>query len=266
MDSFALYLHILPDTVRIESRITPQVRSRGIYEAVLYNTTLSIDGSFPRMSITGLRIPPENILWQNAFISLGISDMRGIKERIAAEFDSSALTMEPGIETADVIASGASAGIRLDDGANPHPFHFDLNLNGSQQINFIPVGKVTTVTATSKWPDPSFCGAFLPVERTITEQGFEAKWKILHLNRNYPQYWKGAGKDIGSSAFGVTLFKPVDIYQKTMRTAKYALMFIVFTFMAFFISEVMKKLKVHPLQYLLIGLAIILKKRIQGNA
>jgi inner membrane protein len=97
----------------------------------------------------------------------------------------------------------------------------------------------------------------LPVERTVTEQGFTAKWKVLHLNRNYPQYWKGRGHDLSQSTFGVRLFRPVDIYQKSMRTAKYALMFIVFTFMAFFISEVMNRLRVHPVQYLLIGLAMI---------
>ncbi len=256
--SLTRYLHILPDTVAIHSRISPEVRYRGIYEAVLYNTTLSINGSFPRAPIDDLRLLPENIVWSGAFISLGLSDMRGIKERIDASFDGKILSMEPGVETADVIASGVSAGIQLDDSAKLHPFRFELNLNGSRQINFCPVGKVTTVTAQSEWKDPSFSGAFLPVERTVTEQGFTAKWKILHLNRNYPQFWKGPGHDLAPSAFGVRLFRPVDIYQKTMRTAKYALMFIVFTFMAFFISEVMNRLRVHPVQYLLIGLGIII--------
>jgi inner membrane protein len=251
------YLHYLPDNVHIESRITPQVRYRGIYKAVLYNTRLSINGSFPQAPIGDLRLTPEDILWSGAFISLGISDMRGIKERISATFDADSLSMEPGVETADVIKSGVSAGIKLDNAHNAYPFHFDLDLNGSRNISFCPVGKVTTVTAVSNWKDPSFEGAFLPLERKVGEQGFSAKWKVLHLNRNYPQYWKGGGHELSDSAFGVRLFSPVDIYQKSMRTAKYALMFIVFTFMAFFISEVMNRLRVHPLQYLLIGLAII---------
>ena len=252
------YLHYLPDTVDIDSRIIPQVRYRGIYKAVLYNTTLSINGSFPQAPIDDLRISPENILWSGAFITLGISDMRGIKERINATFDENSLSMEPGVESADVIKSGVSAGIELDEAHKSYPFHFDLDLNGSRKIAFCPVGKVTTVTATSKWKDPSFDGAFLPGERKIDQDGFSAKWKVLHLNRNYPQYWKGSGHELSRSAFGVRLFSPVDIYQKSMRTAKYALMFIVFTFMAFFISEVMNRLRVHPVQYLLIGLAIII--------
>lgn len=252
------YLHLLPDTVNINSDITPEVRYRGIYEAVLYNTTLNIDGSFPQAPMDDLRIAPENIVWSGAFISMGISDMRGIKEQINATFDGQYLSIEPGIETADVIHSGVSAGIRLDGTHKSYPFHFVVKLNGSRQIEFSPVGKVTTVVARSQWKDPSFGGAFLPIERNITEKGFYAKWKILHLNRNYPQSWKGDAHDISPSAFGVNLFSPVDVYQKSMRTAKYALMFIVLTFMAFFITEAMHHLRVHPVQYLLIGLGVII--------
>jgi inner membrane protein len=252
------YLHLLPDTVDIDSRIDPQVRYRGIYQAVLYNTNVSMEGRFPRIPIEALRIAPDNIVWSGAFISLGITDMRGIKERIRATFDDQELAMEPGIETTDVIASGVSADIRIDAQKKSHPFRFDLNLNGSRQIHFAPVGKVTTVAVRSPWRDPSFDGAFLPVERSVSQAGFTAEWKVLHLNRNYPQAWKGGGHDLSPSTFGVTLFSPVDVYQKTMRMAKYALMFIVFTFMAFYISEVMHRLRVHPVQYLLIGLGIII--------
>jgi inner membrane protein len=251
------YLHLLPDSVDIQSRITPDIRYRGIYQAVLYNTTLSLDGSFSRVPVENLRIAPENILWSDALIYLGISDTRGIKAWTRAVFDGKPLTMGPGVQTTDVVQSGISAAIPFHNGEKRYPFHFELDLNGSRQIHFTPVGRVTTVTASSKWPDPSFGGAFLPVERTVTEQGFTAKWRVLHLNRNYPQCWKSDIHDLSPSTFGVSLFSPVDIYQKSMRTAKYALMFIVFTFVAFFISEVMFRLRVHPVQYLLIGLAVI---------
>lgn len=252
------YFHLLPDTLNIKSHLVPEIRYRGIYEAVLYNTTFTLEGRFPSAPIEDMGISPENVVWSGAIVSLGITDMRGIKEKINASFDGKPIAMEPGIKTADVIRSGVSAGIRLDGARKLHAFHFDLNLNGSRQINFTPVGKVTAVSASSPWKDPSFNGDFLPVERAVNEKGFTAKWKVLHLNRNYPQYWSGNGHDLYSSIFGVMLFKPVDIYQKTMRMAKYALMFIVFTFMAFFISEVMNRLRVHPVQYFLIGLAIII--------
>ena len=251
------HLHILPDTVEIDSQITPEVRYRGIYKAVLYNATVSFDGTFSWNPVENMQIAPENILWSDAFLSLGIADTRGVKEWRKAVFDGKPLAMGPGVPTADVVASGISAAIQINDNDKRHQFHLELDLNGSRQLNFTPVGKVTTVTARSQWQDPSFTGVFLPVERKVTDQGFTAKWKVLHLNRDYPQYWKSGIHDMSSAAFGVNLFSPVDIYQKTMRTAKYALMFIVFTFVSFFISEVAYGLQVHPLQYLLIGLAMI---------
>ena len=252
------YFHVLPDTVDIKGQITPEIRYRGIYKAILYNTTLTLDGSFPQVPAADLRIAPENIDWAGAFISVGITDMRGIKDRIETTFNGASISMEPGVETVDVIESGVSANIGLDDTNTSYPFHLALNLNGSRQIHFAPVGKETTVAIQSTWQDPSFGGAFLPVERQVSEEGFSAKWKVLHLNRNYPQHWKGGGHKLSHSTFGVELFRSVDIYQKSMRTAKYALMFIVFTFLAFLLSEVMLRLRVHPVQYLLIGLAIII--------
>lgn len=252
------YLHLLPDAVTIDTEIKPQVRYRGIYEAVLYNARVVIVGRFPKAPIKQMRIAPDNIIWSGATLSLGIADMRGIKERIKADLNGAALTMDPGITTTDVITSGVHAGIALDSEKAVNHFRVELNLNGSEQIHFAPVGKVTTVTARSKWKDPSFVGAFLPAERTIDANGFSALWRVLHLNRSYPQYWTEGDHDLTASTFGVKLFRPVDIYQKSMRTAKYALMFIVLTFMAFFISEVIHKLRVHPVQYLLIGLAMII--------
>ena len=95
--SVTRYMHILPDTVDIKGQVTPEIRYRGIYEAILYNTTLSIDGLLPRAPLEDLRIKPENIEWSGAFISFGITDMRGIKDRIDATFDGMRLSMEPGV-------------------------------------------------------------------------------------------------------------------------------------------------------------------------
>lgn len=251
-----LYMHFLPDNIDITGKIFPKIRYRAIYEAVLYNTQVVITGNFSYPQIDEMDIPKENIVWAGAYISFGISDMRGIKEQIEAKINNIAISMNPGIESNDVIASGVSAKIQIKERAESYSFKFAMNLNGTHQISFVPVGKLTTVSMSSSWPDPSFDGAYLPVERSIRKDGFTAKWKVLHLNRDYPQYWKGNKHKVYDSSFGVKLFIPIDIYQKSMRTAKYAIMFIVFTFMAFFFSEVMNKMRVHPIQYLLIGLAI----------
>jgi inner membrane protein len=252
------YIHLLPDALRLQGDVSPQVRYRGIYRAVLYRTHLVIEGRFPHPSVDPARIPEGDILWDAAFVALGITDMRGIRESITGSFGGQDLSLEPGVETADVLAAGVSAPVALKGGTTSYDFRFAIDLNGSQKLLFTPVGRTTSVTLRSSWPDPSFTGAFLPVERTIAPEGFTARWNVLHLNRNYPQRWTGSRHNLSKSAFGVQLFSPVDVYQKCTRTAKYALLFIVVAFMAFFLTEVVHRLRVHPVQYLLIGLAIVI--------
>jgi inner membrane protein len=131
-----------------------------------------------------------------------------------------------------------------------------LNFNGSTSINFVPLGKVSEVSVKSAWQNPSFVGAFLPDERNIATTGFSANWKVLHLNRPYPQAFKGATSGIDESSFGVNLFVPVDEYQKSMRSAKYAAMFITLTFLIFFFVQIINGIRIHPVQYIMVGLAL----------
>lgn len=250
------YMHFLPYDIDINSEVLHEMRYRGMYEAVLYKTRIILAGRFSYPKINEMNIPLEHVDLSSAFISIGISDMRGIKDQIVATFNNAAISMNPGIETNAVISSGISSKIEMPEQEEPFEFKFIINMNGSHRISFIPVGKTTTVLMKSTWPAPSFDGAYLPRKRSITKDGFNAEWVVLHLNRNYPQYWTGNRYKLKDSAFGVKLYIPIDIYQKSMRTTKYAIMFIVLTFMAFFIPEVMNKSKVHPIQYLLIGLAI----------
>ena len=137
-------------------------------------------------------------------------------------------------------------------------FDIELELNGMENLDFIPLGKFTEVNVSSPWNNPSFAGAFLPKTREITEDGFTAQWKVNHFNRSYPQEWKGKTYDTFPSAFGVKLLVPVDEYQKTMRTSKYGLMIIALTFLSFFMIELFSKKVIHPIQYLLVGLALLI--------
>ncbi|MGA1871430.1 MAG: cell envelope integrity protein CreD [bacterium] len=255
------YAHFLPDLLEIKGTINPEIRYRGIYEVVLYNTNLIINSSFSFPDFREWNISEENILWQDAFISVGISDMRGVKDNFAIKWDEDIHIPEPGIATNNVFSSGISTKIPLVN-KNPDQTSFkcaiNMNLNGSHQLSFLPLGKKTTVHLNSAWENPSFMGCFLPEEREINTQGFNAQWKILHLNRNYPQQWLNRSYKVDNSAFGVRLILPVDEYQKIMRTSKYAILFIILTFLSFFIIEILKKLRLHPIQYLLIGAGMIL--------
>jgi inner membrane protein len=208
--------------------------------------------------MTQLNIDPDHILWDKAYLSLGITDMRGIQDKIIIHFNGTVYNAEPGLKSADLAEAGVSTMISPLTPNEPHAFSFDLNLNGSEQINIIPVGESNAVKINSSWPSPSFNGAFLPATREVKKDGFSATWKILHLNRNYPQFWEGSQYKVTPSAFGVKLILTADIYQKSMRLAKYSIMFLVFTFSAFFFSEVINKRRVHPIQYILIGMAILI--------
>ncbi len=146
----------------------------------------------------------------------------------------------------------------------PHRFAFDLDLNGSTGLLVAPLGRTTTVRLMSSWASPSFIGEFLPRERTVDATGFRADWTVLNLNRNYPQRWRTGGgsggqrPSVDGSTFGVRLLMPVDEYQKSMRAVKYAMLPLALTFLIFFFVEVMQRRRIHPVQYLLVGFALVI--------
>lgn len=251
------YAHFLPNELEIESSMNPEIRYRGIYEAILYNTQLNFKGKFDPPNFEALGIQKENIVWSEAFVAMGVTDMRGIQESIKLKWDSTQYLFDPGVSVTDIFTSGVSVDISLEEKTanNPYVFSLGININGSESLNFVPLGKETIVNMQSDWSTPSFDGAFLPDERNIGE-GFTANWKVLHLNRNYPQQWIGNGHDINQSTFGLSLLMPLDEYQKNERSVKYAIMFICLTFLLFFFVEILNATRIHPLQYLLVGLAI----------
>jgi inner membrane protein len=249
------YAHFLPEKLSVSGNILPKIRYRSIYKVVVYNSLLNITGHFSAPDFSMWKIQPENIMYDEAVITVGIPDMRGIKDNILFSWNALPLSLSPGTVNNDLVASGLVFPCKFSDTAIYH-FSFELNINGSESLHFVPLGKETCVDMHSAWADPSFNGAFLPDTHNITNKGFDAFWKILHVNRNYPQQWQGSAHQIQPSSFGLELIIPVDRYQKNMRSAKYALMFTTLTFLIFFFAEVLNKRKVHPIQYLLIGLSL----------
>lgn len=269
------YLHFLPDELDFDGDVVPVVRYRSIYEVVLYSANLNVSGKFKPFSLAGLGVNPDEIQWENAFVSFGISDMKGVKENIDLKWNDSVYRMEPGVPVREIINGGVSLPVVLDP-AQSHSFSFDLNINGSRLLTFLPFASEMNVKLASTWNNPSFEGAFIPVEKNITKDGFTAHWKVLELNRNYGQ--KGIGSFISdgevlsnpafegdrinsdnrAGGFGVNLLMPVDQYQRTTRAAKYGILFVILTFVTFFFFELLRKKYVHPLQYLIVGFAVML--------
>ncbi len=253
------YAHFLPEKLDINGDIVPEIRYRGIYEVIVYNSKMNVSGKFLAPNFDDLKIDNANILWGNAFVSLGLSDLRNIQDEVSIKWNGQQYFFNPGVESNDVIENGISAKLPLNaiDSSNSKiEFSLNINFNGSSSLNFIPLGKITQVNIKSKWQTPSFEGAFLPDKREINNDGFTAGWRVLHLNRPYPQKFKGEAKGINESSFGVKLFVSVDEYQKSMRSAKYASMFIALTFLIFFFVQVLNGVKIHPIQYIMVGLAL----------
>lgn len=249
--------HFLPDELIVNGQVDPEIRYRGIYEVVVYKSLLRLNGSFPAPDLSHWKVGKKDILWDEAYISLGIPDMRGITETIEIELGDTTYKAKPGLSSRELFNSGVSVDVSF-NGEHPLPFGLDLHLNGSELLGFIPVGKETRVRLESGWSTPSFNGAFLPKEREITGDGFLADWQVFDLNRNFSQAWTGSAPELDNWMFGVNLLFPVDPYLKSERSAKYALMFLALTFLVFFISEIYHKKRVHPVQYLLVGFALII--------
>ena len=255
------HAQFLPDDLYFEGVVEPEIRYRGLYKVVVYNSTLKISGSFPKPSFKEWGVPPENIKWEEARISIGIPDMRGIQETIDMDWNGEQFVFNPGIENNADLKSGVSTNVNIssaDPNVTQYDFKLNLDINGSQSLNFVPLGKETNVSISSSWGTPSFDGSFLPDSREISKDGsgFTANWKVLHLNRNFPQQWVDDAKNIDTASFGVRFLFPVDHYQKSMRSAKYANMFLFLTFLIFFFVEIINKKRIHPVQYLLVGFGL----------
>jgi inner membrane protein len=174
------FAHFLPDELNIAGDISPEVRYRGIYEVIVYNSKLKLTGKFSEPNFQDWKIDRKNILWEDATISLGLSDLRSIQENISLKWNDKQYFFNPGVESEDVIKNGISCRLlkgSTDSTIQKSEFSLDLNFNGSTSLNFIPLGKVSKVKIKSKWQNPSFVGAFLPDEREINSAGFDASWK-----------------------------------------------------------------------------------------
>jgi len=252
------YAHFLPSGLTISGKIDPNILYRGIFKVATYNTLIKTEGIFDWPDISSLGIDPENVEFENAIISVGITDMRGIKDDVSFNLQNSIVTINPGIPVRDILNSGFHCKVNLNKFVSNDslPFNFSMSINGSNSLRFFPIGRVTEVNIASIWPDPSFEGEFLPAKRDISDTGFSASWRITHLNRNYPQSWVNKDYNIDSSGFGVGLLLPVSHYQKAERSAKYAIMFIGLTFLLFLLIEILNRKRLHPIQYLLTGLSL----------
>ena len=256
------HIYLLPQSLDIDADVSAETRARGMFEVPVYTAQILLRGQFSDLDVSQLKVTDEAIDWTGAFIAIGVMDGRAITEIPVAIIAGEMVRFEAG---GDPVAGlppqiVAPIGKILARAERPSPlaFRIDLALKGSESLKFLPAGDTTNVALRSSWPSPSFSGNYLPEGHDIDASGFNAHWKVSSIGRAFPSRWtdaSGAGSAAGQAAFGVDLYMPISIYRLTERAAKYGILFIGLTFVSYFLFEVVAALRLHPLQYLLVGLA-----------
>ena len=253
-------VYLLPS--RLDADVALQLdepRYVGIYAVPVFLSNVHLSGTFdfaglaPLLDKAGV-----TYLWSQARLRLPLSEVRSLREVTRASFAGQERGLGP---AAPGLYRGIDAPVDLAqlEREEPAAFDFRMVVAGSRDFSVLPLGSTTRVLIRSPWPHPSFQGAFLPIERNVSAQGFDARWQVLELNRAYRQAWREGEVDeqtLVGSGLGVGLYQAVDVYQRGERAIKYALLFIALTFLTFFAWEHTSGIQLHPLQYLLVGLAL----------
>jgi len=254
---------LLPEELRITASLRTERRKRGLYSVPVYHTQLQIVGSFDVRSLAGIaEADPRNFL-EDATLAIAISDNRGIAKAPVLTWDGQTKEFRSGCGLPGV-GNGVRSTVGIIDPlrSTRYAFRIDLELRGMESISFAPVGRDTRVTLDAAWPHPSFTGRFLPVEYSIEDGGFQAEWSVSHLATNpadtIARLSEASGHNLWVDSFGVSLITPVDVYQQASRSVKYGSLFVILTFTAFFLVEISRKLMFHAMQYLLIGMALVI--------
>jgi len=247
-------LHV-PDTLLINGDIVLQERYKGIYKIPVYEASLNIEGVFS--AITTIK---DDIV--DAQIVSSISDMRGINSIPTLTLNNKLVKFKTGKDS-QLLGDYIHAKIINFKPDQPYVFSMKSNLRGLDNLSFVPAGKQVSVSLTSAWQHPYFNGRYLPDSRKITEQGFSAHWNLTEFATSIQQTLSQCSNQnqechyaLQNNAFGVGMHNPIDVYQKTDRSMKYAFLFILLTFIVFCLFETMKRIQIHPIQYALVGAAL----------
>jgi inner membrane protein len=252
------HLLILPENKQVAGKISHEIRERSIYKVLLYRASLADQGNF----VLNLpkEVSAEQVQWADAQICFGISDFKGIEEKLVIRFNGSDNEFSPGLPTKNPDEKGLSApiAISVNDLGKPLNYQMNIKIKGSESLHFVPLSGNSHYALESGWPSPSFDGNNLPSERTVTKTGFTAAWNFNKANLPFGTVLNDFKFDQSALAFGVTMVEPADQYAKTNRSIKYAILIIGLTFSLFFIIELMQRKPIHPVQYVLIGLALVI--------
>ncbi|MEP6604311.1 MAG: cell envelope integrity protein CreD [Spartobacteria bacterium] len=257
--------YFLPQSLKIDGDVQTQTLHRGIYDAAVFRAQVTLSGKFSPPDFGPLKIDLKDVQWKDAFVTIAVNDLRGTREGLVLDWGGTKRNMLPGSQVPSY-TTGATASLGGDKPiANEVTFSIPLDFNGSDGIFFAPFGVQNEATLKSNWPDPAFRGSFLPAERSVRSDGFDATWKVSYYGRDYPQQWTNRGGNerfnvlsVTNSRFGANFLSVLDAYRYIERSIKYGVLFLVLVFTTFFLFEVTARQKIHPFQYLMVGAALCL--------
>lgn len=286
------YVYLMPKTLDINSTISPESLKRGIYKSVVYNAQLDLKGSFDAIDFNKIDLSGQELEWKNAKILIGLSDLKGLGASPTLIFNQNKIDFEPNMSALNPFENNMIAALDLSQTKTTlGDFQIKFNVRGSQSINFLPLAKQTKIHVKGDWANPSFNGAILADDRNINGNNFEATWNIPSFNRKFSQQWIGEAEKLyeiknnyeisnaiiegysqthepiaatesniatEKDMIQINFLEEVNNYQKTTRVAKYGILIIMLTFAALFFTEIIKKQRVHLIQYMLIGFAMVL--------
>lgn len=257
-------LWFLPEEVTIDGQARPGERRRGLYRVPTYSGDWLMTGRFTLPARYGIQSGFESYTWGRPELAFGIADPRGLAPGLTLSWDGVPVQLEAGT-TAPGIGRGVHAAVDARAGeGNPRSIAFTLRmaLTGQTLIAFLPAGRTSTVKLASSWPHPGFFGPQL-ADHEINAGGFRATWRSSFLANNLPReygecFQHGRCEGFDNLAFGVSLVQPVNLYQRLERSVKYGLLFVGLTFACFFFADALKQRQIHPIQYGLVGAALVI--------
>lgn len=271
------YAYFFPNELDVSGSIETELKKRGIYSASVYNSNIKIKGDFslPDFSLINEDVKEKDIVWEKTQILLKTSNLKGLNDEMIIKIGNKSLSFQSNFQNQQqhsatsydkygnlrnhdsYLIETPSFNLKESFVEDLVAYNLDYNASGSSRFNIIPIGKETKMQLTSNWKDASFKGEFLPFNPDkIKEDGFDAHWKVLQMNRPYGQQFKSL-PNLYKYSFGVDFFIPVDDYQQNERSAKYGFLMIALTFLLFFLIQTLSKINIHPFQYMMIGLALV---------
>lgn len=244
-------------------KVRTEERRRSLFRVPVYQADLAFDAAFDLAGVPSAA-PADAVLdWSRAAIMVGVSNAHGALADGTLSLNGNATTFVPADNIGDLNSAQrlplTYLEVNAKDVAKPNTsFRVSsaLRFSGAQRLAVLAYGKTSHLTVQGDWPSPGFDGAFLPIKRTVSAQGFSGEWLIPYIARGVrAEGTNVAVSNLDGSALGVSFIEVADPYQSVNRSLKYLPLFVGLVFVSYFIFEATTRKRVHPAQYILVGLA-----------